>query len=663
VPAEIIHDMVVSLADRHHGPGRQEGFAHLVPMDPTQISDLAGHCRHVLSEIDHSLRYAGKRRSDVRPHHFSMLLDLERLLYLIKLLLDFPGLNFTTSDDPASGPSVPSSPPKLFFSPQDPLPGSDEPFATRAAFLLAHRHGPCYGDPVRVEHDLQWLQAQGFTSLHPITTAVDPGPPSQAVLTAMATGVGFPPAADRAVFQRQLSLLRHLIQNPFDRSLSLSELEKELPGRSPPRRGRRRIIAAAASSTPPLPAQAQPTQRLRPPGVREHLLQRLEAIPGVSYNGQVRRLDKDIELLLTPYGFRDPLPMTDSPPQSSKSQASRRGIALGTALLTATQLKEVHTLIKQSYRNLKDPTLLALQEELEERLSLAGVAVDSILPVRGFANRSIIDPQHLDDSTIAHRRQLEKVEEAILERRQIRIKAVAGSSHASLSPAEDQSLIIWPLQILFHNIAWYLAYESSEVGRNRGLLSISRLDRLKLIDVLRSQRPVHEARDAQLRLGNLCRRSGGIFLGGDAEHQRKIGVDKLTAEQLRSLENEGVFIRVRFWCNKEIFRVFQEGNNRFPAEQISLSEPLPEEARPWPAPGGRALKPDPAASHPYPVELLLPIWTVTIERDFRRWLFGFGDQIRIEAPAELREQHRHYGAGIAALYAKPVMAAHSHDSP
>jgi hypothetical protein len=48
----------------------------------------------------------------------------------------------------------------------------------------------------------------------------------------------------------------------------------------------------------------------------------------------------------------------------------------------------------------------------------------------------------------------------------------------------------------------------------------------------------------------------------------------------------------------------------------------------------------PADSHPYPVELDLSPWTVAADIDLRTWLLGFGAGIRIEAPAEFRQEHQ-----------------------
>jgi hypothetical protein len=49
----------------------------------------------------------------------------------------------------------------------------------------------------------------------------------------------------------------------------------------------------------------------------------------------------------------------------------------------------------------------------------------------------------------------------------------------------------------------------------------------------------------------------------------------------------------------------------------------------------------PSDSHPYPVELDLPSWTVAADIDLRSWLFAFGGGIRIESPDALRQELVH----------------------
>ena len=58
----------------------------------------------------------------------------------------------------------------------------------------------------------------------------------------------------------------------------------------------------------------------------------------------------------------------------------------------------------------------------------------------------------------------------------------------------------------------------------------------------------------------------------------------------------------------------------------------------------------PADTHPYPVELDLPPWTVERDIDLRTWLFGFGAGIRIDSPQALRDEHRQKLETALAVY-------------
>lgn len=331
--------------------------------------------------------------------------------------------------------------------------------------------------------------------------------------------------------------------------------------------------------------------------------------------------------------------MTASDPPLRRNY-DRKGFGLGTAILSASQLKEVHTLIKQAHKRLNDPSLQILRDGLEERLSMAGIDITSIVPTRSFANRSIIDPKEADSRSMAHIDQLGRLEDSILNRHQIWCSPMA-------KPADR--LTVWPLQLLFYHIAWYLAYEAE------GRISVERLDRLRLIKILRDQqRSVKDMRVMQKRLLHLCRRTGGIYMGDNLHWQRQLGRSKLGPDQIQSLLKEGGLVKVRFHCTAFIYRFIREGNNRYPREQMFFSQLLPDEnwAEPGPPSECVTLTPNIADSHPYPVELLLPCWTVD-SIDFTRWLFGFGSEVRIELPETLRKKHLGYGAGIASLYDTP----------
>ena len=100
-------------------------------------------------------------------------------------------------------------------------------------------------------------------------------------------------------------------------------------------------------------------------------------------------------------------------------------------------------------------------------------------------------------------------------------------------------------------------------------------------------------------------------------------------------------VTLRFCCAPWAFAFIREGLQRYPIEHTRYSQPLPGE-RWWHHPQAPHVLPpgDAADTHPYPVELDLPRWTVDRDVDLRNWLFGFGAGIRIESPPALREEHR-----------------------
>lgn len=346
-----------------------------------------------------------------------------------------------------------------------------------------------------------------------------------------------------------------------------------------------------------------------------------------------------------------------TPKQETSARESLRGFGLGTAILTAQQLKDVHTRLNQAFKRLNDPTITHLLDSLAARLKIAGIDVENQVPLRAFANRSIIDSITDTDSsssqrqTLVNQDSLRMVEQAILDRKPVRLKVPDPERRG-----KDKEITVWPLQILFHNIAWYLAYESMEMDR---LLTVTRLDRIQLTSAkLPQQRTLAEMQESQQRLEQLCRRTGGIFLGGDHRQQAELAKAELSDAKIQALIRKGTLVQVSFRCSPRIYAFIRSGNNRYPSEQMRLSGPLPSDTWQLNLRGTEPLPPDPEnMTHPYPVELILPAWTVSSDIDFRRWLFGFGGELRIESPVALRDEHRAYGESIAALYSSSANEA------
>jgi predicted kinase len=577
VPEPVIREMAAALADPVFGPSRAEGFASVVAVVPTQVPELKPLLRDELARLDHRIRSARNRENRFALHGYSRLLDLERLLHLLHLLSTYPELS---ADDPATRAEL-----EAIVSP---LPEGD--LAEQAATYLRRLHGECYGDAAAIRADLAWLEANGFCSAEPSLSPIQlppPRPEQQEGLWPGGVHGGYPPLGDGPVFQRVFTLLRHLLQQPFDR----------------------------AAGTP-LP---------------EHLIAQTEAIPGAYLPGEAATLRKDIERILTPYGFR------------RRNDNVRHGYGLGTALLSAHRLREVHAVVRDAAGRLADPTAQDLLAELEHRMQWGGIAIDHETPVRGFANRSIVSSALVRPDSLAAEPQAERLETAIVERRRVELERY--TSVASFADSPSGSFRVWPLQLLFHNIGWYLVYEEDNVGREEGLIRTERIDRLALRHSERGYRRSDEAHRAALRrLELLLHLSGGIYFGDNLDAQLRL-CSPAPGMRAKAL------VTLRFCCQSWSFAFIREGLQRYPIEHTRFSKRLPGDSW-WHHPKApHVLEPgSPADTHPYPVELDLPAWTVERDIDLRNWLFGFGAGIRIEAPLALREEHQQKLQGALAVY-------------
>lgn len=619
VPEAVIREMAAALADPHVGPSRAEGFAALCAVVPTHHKDLEPLLAAELAALDRRIRSARARETHWQLHGYSRLIDLERLLFLIRLLSRFPELD---AADPLTREQL-----EAFVSP---LPSGD--LADRAAVFLSRLHGECYGDAGAIRADLAWLEANGFClggdTLAPIRLAavslaegdaesvprhgwmpgsaaslVDDAAPHPSTFrsnrrdhprgAAIRGGIhsGHPPMGDGPVFQRVMTLLRHLLHSPFDRdpgsSLTLHE----------------QLIAATA------------------------------AIPGGYLPGETATLRKDLEKLLTPYGFR------------AANDNVRHGYALGTAVLPAPRLREIQALVQQAAGRLADPSAQPLLSELEQRLAWAGFD-EPAPPLRLYARHGVVDTALVRRESLAAPRGAEAIERAMAQRRRVLLKRfTSAGSHGGTTIGDGSGeWRVWPLQLIFHHVGWYLCVEEDVIGQEHGLIRCERLDRLAFqspsarggslgsgpSDGLR--RSPERQHAALQRLERLLHHSGGIYFGDDISAQ-------LALVRSSPRARSGVLQTLRFSATPWAFAFLREGMGRYPREQVRFSRPLPGDSW-WRHPDApHVLEPNaPTDSHPYPLELDLPSWTLAADIDLRTWLYGFGEGIRVESPTPLREE-------------------------
>ncbi|MEA5414147.1 AAA family ATPase [Synechococcus sp. BA-132 BA5] len=580
VPEAVIQEMAAALADPHFGPSRAEGFAAICAVVPTHHDDLEPLLAAELAALDRRIRSARARETHWQLHGYSRLLDLERLLFLIRLLSRYPELD---AADPLTREQL-----EAIVSP---LPSGD--LAERAAVFMGRLHGECYGEAGAIHGDLNWLAANGFCfggeTLSPIRLAELPAAPhSGGLQSGIHGGVhgGHPPMGDGPVFQRVMTLLRHLLQVPFDR-----------------------------------PAELGAT-------LHQHLIAATESIPGAYLPGETATLRKDLEKVLTPYGFRN------------RHDNVRHGYALGTAVLSAPRLREIQALVQQAAGRLADPSALLLLGELEQRLAWAGLD-EPAPPLRLYARHGVVDTALVRRESLAAPYGAEAIERAIAQRRRVLLKrfSSAGSHGGTTIGDGSGEWRVWPLQLIFHHVGWYLCVEEDVIGQEHGLIRCERLDRLALQSTSPRSGPNDglrrspERQHAALqRLERLLHHSGGIFFGDEVSAQLALASRSPGARA-------SVLQTLRFSATPWAFAFLREGMSRYPREQVRFSKPLPDDSW-WHHPDApHVLEPNaPTDSHPYPLELDLPSWTLAADIDLRTWLYGFGEGIRVEAPTALQEE-------------------------
>ena len=160
------------------------------------------------------------------------------------------------------------------------------------------------------------------------------------------------------------------------------------------------------------PDRPAPSKRGRPgpaPGLPlyQHLIDRLADIKGSYGADQESVLRKDLEGLLRPYGF--------APEVKGRPDSQRHGYAIGTALLSADDLLQVHSLLKASMERLSDASQKPLLLSLEKRLHRAGL-LDGNAARRNHGRRALARPARQKEQRILGRVALQRRKDNDLQR-------------------------------------------------------------------------------------------------------------------------------------------------------------------------------------------------------------------------------------------------------
>ena len=299
----------------------------------------------------------------------------------------------------------------------------------------------------------------------------------------------------------------------------------------------------------------------------------------------------------------------------------RWGYYFGTGALNFQELKIALNALQSQAKYQGDPTSKRLIENLNKRLK--GLELETkgelFYPTRQFLNRAIIftDPEEMMEkgntqNTLFHK--LDIIERAILQGLPIELSR----SSAPYSTGKIGLSHIYPLQILYHDIAWYLLSQEYETGH----FAIGRINRFKNYCKITSQqgRNLEQQKENLQKAHQLLSNGWGLYLGNLEEQQ---------AELAGSLKFES--IKIRFYPPVTTFIL--EGELRHPKQKI-IKGPK-----------------DTTGNHIY-VDYNVKL-TPRSFQEFMLWVNRHSASAQILSPRILVEQHQQAAKDLLSRYENP----------
>ncbi|MEH2334953.1 WYL domain-containing protein [Nostoc sp.] len=562
VPDMIIENMHKSLQE--FPPVAAEGFASVKEIDVTSSKFDIQKIPTQIQQLSRTLTNRANRNHHITLHGYSKLLDFERLMHLISLILRYPGIGNLQTTHPSLLESILGNAP-LFASSLE-----------EVTAFMDKLCGTIYANKNAIGSDLHWLQQNSLIGANSIAPSSGiTVPPDHSITPSTFVTHAY---SDCDSFQRLIQIIRLILHHPFLQDTGKGSLQT--------------LVSA----------------------LREN---------GIIDGDGLDTVRKDIEKVLKPYKILPEFPLRD-------------GYFAGTAILSAHELTKVFDVLQSQAKSLDDPVALEIYETFATRMLKSKLGISNVYPVRAISNRSMIDPEFLPDDALS--KNLQPLEEAIVKGQLLELNRFAGGGKFTLD--EEGFFLVFPLQIVFCNQAWYLGFEY-ESGKYAGLFRFERLDRLFIGQPQGRFRSLVEQEKSLQKLQKLSAASAGIFLGYSASDQRQF----LSHDQQ---ERSQAWVTVELWFNDFIFRFITEGTKRFSARQMKMSPPVE---------GGRlmlpksifCLKKTTDKLFPNRFRVILPKWYLG-DVEFMRWIVGFGGNVKVAQPEELVVKVKGIGEAIVRVY-------------
>ncbi len=287
----------------------------------------------------------------------------------------------------------------------------------------------------------------------------------------------------------------------------------------------------------------------------------------------------------------------------------RWGYYLGTGAMSQNELQVAFEALASAAKYQGNPQTRRIYETLSQRLRGLDLELKGQLfyPIRQYLNRAInyTDPEEMmakreNRNNLFH--QLDLVEEAISQGQAIEISR----SSAPYQRKQIGLMEVWPLQLIYYDIAWYLIYENCSNNH----LAVGRVNRFENhCQILTpTGRGLAAQQQSLAKAHKLLENGWGLYLGQPEEQQPELrGELKLET------------VQVKFF--PPVIPFILEGERRHPKQKVS--------------PGLKDKLTGQPAYITY--EISLPPRSLN---EFSLWVYRYSHNAQVISPPELVEKHR-----------------------
>lgn len=557
-------------------PDKIEGMLAVYPLEFTNNGFELAEIRQKIKGLNRVLTNRANLNKKKKFHQYSRLLDFERLMHLISVIINYPGIGNLAETEPEILRGIL----KL-----EELPEFNSSIEEVCA-VIAKKYHSLYADTEAIKKDLNWLKKNQIIGGGDVSAdLVDMDLIKDDYLVSHRYD-------EIEQFERLIKTIRFLLYLPFlcEENGKPSLLIKE---------GKR-------------------------------VFRQTSVVKEMS-NYNVFNIEINNKYQRSPWenNFREDICYCIKPYQLLPEFDMKKGYFAGTAIFSKSELNKIFQLLQSQSQQeyFQDPVAGDVYDTFQKRMIDSHLLEgDEPYPIRVIGTKSIVNVEK-------HTQKFEGLEKAIKKGELLELSYLPGS--AKWTTNRNLKLKVYPLQIVFHNIAWYLGYEIEE-GENNGLLAFERIDRIKLKNV-QSQRIIKQQKKSLDNLSKLYIASAGLYLGDDVKKQQSF--------LKNSKERKKLEVRVLLYATELSFKFICEGTQRF--HKIKMSVPDWFEGLNY----DRQLfnLPENIPPYKYRIEITVPEWSLK-DIDLIRWISGWGREVRVIEPQQLIQTIKAKGEEIEEIY-------------